>query len=492
MGNSFISQHGNIRFEQVARKKLSVEAMPGQGWIELKEGKGAVSAYSLDHELAHICANLPFHGPFKENSLLVHFDGGASLSNVSAYTFRNGEIELVEFHWELSHLSKFFNDNALAFAILGHLPKEHCAVPGKLMGFATMGSPRTEVLEWLKKNDFFKDCWEDKTAFYESARETFAWEGKLGDTRDALLQDIAACMQHTFEEGWLSYLEALQARVKAAYLYLSGGCALNIVANSRIVAQAWFKDVFIPPCPGDSGLSVGAAAFFEWKKHGKVNLHHPYMNNVGLPAQFEKYGSELIERVAQALGAGKIIGVANGAGELGPRALGNRSIIARPDSRELAEKVSIHCKNREWYRPIAPVMLEKHALRLTGQNEIHHLSKYMLLDFFIPQENRKEIEGVVHANGTARIQVIFAREDNPFIWDLLTCLDDKYDISALINTSFNRRGEPIVHTAEQALASAQSMELDCVLLDYQLKNVNKKEYDLETNSSVSRLDPLSE
>ncbi len=483
VGNSFLSQNCRIRFEQMPRTKITPDLIPGFAWVESSKWEGgAHQAFAIDHELAHIGANLPFHGPFRENSLLIHFDGGASLGNFSAFLFRNGRISLLECHWELSQLSKLFNDNALSFALLNHSPGEHCAVPGKLMGFATMGTYRQEYRDWLVKHNWFKEIWQDHSTFYETARSDLGWNGKLGNTKDGFLQDLAACIQMEFQRTWIEYLSRLQGQVQADYLYMSGGCSLNIVANTEIVNSELFQDVFIPPCPGDSGLSIGAAALLELQKHGRLDHHSPYLNNADLTRASIVHTPDLIRRIGDAIASGQILGLSNGLGEAGPRALGNRSIIARPDSKAIARKVSMDCKGREWYRPVAPVMLEKHAKRLTEQTDVHHLSRYMLLDFFIPEQCRREIEGVVHANGTARIQTLFKRCENPFLWDLLDYLDKVHDIPALINTSFNKRGEPIVHTSDQAFASATEMGLDGIVTNFKYQSLkSSNNYELEGN-----------
>lgn len=469
VGSSFISAKGRFRAETHPRTQLQVGHAPMQAWGEFTAWGGqAIPAFSIDHELAHVCSNLPFYGPFPENSLHVHFDGGASLSNCSVFLFRAGRLQLLDYHWKLSRLSKFFNDNALSFALLNHGPGEHCTVPGKLMGFATLADPDPDITAWLARNDFFKDCWQDKADFYRQAGALFGWQGQLGDTRDPFLQCIAACFQQVFTEAWLAFLAETQAQVQADALFLSGGCALNIVANTQILHSGLFQDLCIPPCPGDSGLSLGAAAYHEWQRHGHVARHSPYLNTLGLNIPPPAHTPELVMQVGDRIAAGEVIGLYQGAGEIGPRALGHRSLIARPDQPALAARVSMTCKGREWYRPIAPVMLEAHARRLTGLPQIHALSQYMLLDFAIPPVHQAALAGVVHGNGTARIQALFGRDQQPFLWDLLTYLDQHHHIPALINTSFNAPGEPIVHTPAQALDSARRMGLDAVLIDGQL------------------------
>ncbi|MBN1598846.1 MAG: hypothetical protein JW894_11180 [Bacteroidales bacterium] len=165
----------------------------------------------------------------------------------------------------------------------------------------------------------------------------------------------------------------------------------------------------------------------------------PYINNFGVKYKDYNYSNEVIEKVAQLIKDDKIIGICNGYGEAGPRALGNRSILARADSNGIAEKVSRKIKDREWYRPIVPVMLKKHAVNFTGLHNFPEATKYMLFDFKIRNEYVKELAGVVHADWTSRIQILEEKKSNPFLYDLLECCYEKHKMRALINTSFNKR-----------------------------------------------------
>jgi carbamoyltransferase len=279
------------------------------------------------------------------------------------------------------------------------------------------------------------------------------------------LGDIASTLQQIFINKILKKLAKLQEKTGTEHLYYTGGSALNIVANTAIVQSQLFKNVFIPPCTEDSGLALGAAACAEWLKHGKMESHSPYLNNWGIENYKPEFSSATLQTIAKEIAGGKIIGVCNGFGETGPRALGNRSILTLADSKSLAQKLSIEKKGREWYRPLAPVALEKNTKYFTGEDTIHPLSKYMLLDFHVSTQKQKELEGAVHADGTARFQTLFKKEENPFLYELLQVLDEKYGIRALINTSFNSKGEPIVHTMEDALLSAKKMQLDGLVLN---------------------------
>ncbi|WP_282037533.1 carbamoyltransferase C-terminal domain-containing protein [Saccharicrinis aurantiacus] len=463
VGRSVISKCGRLRFEAPLSNTLLSNPEKGRCWWLDHER----DAYAINHELAHIGSCLPFYGGYKEDSLLIHFDGGGSLSNFSAWHYKDGKVQNIEFHWKFKYLSSFFNANPIVFGIIGAKYNQQNSVPGKMMGLASYGSYNEKIECWLKQNNYFANLWGKKGAFYQSAQKEFGWKGNQLHTNDSFLQDIVATMQFIFIREFTAELKILQQQTSARHLYYTGGSALNIVANKHIVDANIFEDVFIPPCTEDSGLSLGSAAYVEFLKHGNVAKHSPYQLNWGLSNTATSLND--IPQIAKALSEGKVIGVCNGAAECGPRALGNRSILALANSKKLAKKVSEEHKGREWYRPVAPIMLEKNALHYTGGKSIHNLADLMLLDFDIQEDKQNEIEGVVHVDGTARIQTIRSKDQNPFMFDLLSYLDSNYNCKALINTSFNKRGEPIVHSHQDAVKSAKNMNLDGVVLDGKLQ-----------------------
>ena len=297
------------------------------------------------------------------------------------------------------------------------------------------------------------------------AKEDWKIDLKSFDQKTSFIQDIAATFQHIFCWDFINVLRKWKKKLGTSYLYFTGGSALNISLNSRIIKEMDFESVFIPPCPNDTGLVIGAGAYVEHLKHGKLAFHSPYLTNWGLDDMDFIITDKEIKKTAEFLLQKKVIGICNGSGEIGPRALGNRSIISLANSKELARYVSMQCKRREWYRPIAPIMLEKNAKMFTTEYIIHPLSKYMLLEFNVLPEKRIDIEGAVHINGTARIHTLFQRDENPFMHDLLEYLDIKHDVKALINTSFNVKGQPMVHTIDDAMLAAKQMELDGVVLN---------------------------
>lgn len=467
VGNSFISKHGRLRIDAPYNKDLLVEPQKVYGYFQKTLANGQeISTWNVSQELAHIYSCIPFFGDFKENSLLIHFDGGASVSNFSAFHYKEAKLHFIEAHWELSYLSKFFNDNALSFSILGASQNEHNSVPGKLMGLAGLGDYKEEIEIWLKQNEYFREYWDKPNEILNSIEKNFSLKLKDFDTKEKFFQNVAATFQEIFTRDFLNKLESLQEIYQAEYLYYSGGCALSIVTNTKILESGLFKDIFIPPCPNDSGLSLGACALIEKQKGHSISIHPPYLNNLALNVNQISISTETIEQTVNLLLKGKIIGICNGFGEIGPRALGNRSILALPNSKELAKIISQEKKGREWYRPIAPVMLKENAQKVTS-SKIHHLSKYMLLDYKIKREHQIHLEGVIHANGTSRIQVIESYEENPFLFQLLKELEKK-GILGLINTSFNAKGKPIVHTEKDAFESARAMNLNAIVINNNL------------------------
>jgi carbamoyltransferase len=480
VGQSFISKKGIVRIEPVNKVHLSVDLQEATSLFVDEWQQKRLKAYIVPHEIAHIFTNLIFYGEFRDNSLVIHFDGGASVGNVSVFLYKDNKLQLVEYGWKLHHLSNLYNNNALVFSLVGASPGEHCSVPGKFMGLAAIGKPDIKIINWLEKNKFFEDIWIDKSRFYNEFYMKFGVLINEIDNRKQIFQDVAASIQKYFVDKTLEYIYGLKEKYNCQYLYLSGGCGLNIKLNSILVSDKIFEDVFIPPCCNDSGLSLGALAYYFWANGIEVQRHSPYLNSLFCDLK-RKYGDieiELIKKISEILNNGGIIGIANEQGESGPRALGNRSILALANSIQLKEKVSMGIKKREWYRPIAPIMLERNTKYYTGFSNINHLSKYMLLDFFIRKDLIEEINGVVHSDGTSRIQTIFSRNENPFIYDLLVYLEEVKGIKALINTSFNCKGNPMIHTKNEAIKTAKEMGLDAVVVDYELHILNNQIHSL--------------
>jgi len=461
VGRSFINKQGNVRFEAPLSRILANDKEEGKCWWYGREAR----AWVLNHELAHIFTCLPFYQNFKPNSLLVHFDGGASQSNFSAWLFRNNKLVKLSAHWDYKYLVSIFNANALVFSVIGAKLNERNSVPARFIDLAGHGNYRYELETWLREHAFFENIWGKKSLFVREVKKHWNLDLRNFDQRTPFIQDCLATLHELFVRETIQIFNRLQRETLARNLYYSGGCALNTTANSRLIEEKIFDNVFIPPCCDDGGLALGAAAYVEWQKHGEIKQHSPFLNNWGLSDEQLTVEAKVIRKTAKTLSEGKIVGISNGYGEAGPRALGNRSLLAVANNKLLAQKLSMKSKGEEWYRPLSPVMLEKNVRYFTGHTAVNPLSQYMLLDFNIKPDKQAEMSGAVHKNGTARIHTIFNREQNPFLWDLLSLLDEKYNIKALINSPFNAKGEPIVHTEKDALKVANKLGISGLVLN---------------------------
>jgi len=461
LGKAFSSADGNIQFKpDDQRNEISSLREGVSNWY----GQN-VKAFSISHELAHIYSCIPFFGQFRPESLMIHYDGGASISNFSAWEYRNHKIHNLFHHWELKKYTSFFNANALVFRLTGTKPRFHNSVPGKLMGLAAYGSYNKDIEVWLGKNKYFSDIWSSPRQFFLQLKSDWGLDIQSVDNRNSFLKNLAATLHEMFVRESLMEIVKIKAIHKFRHLYFTGGCALNIKLNSALMNSGEFDEVFIPPCADDSGLSLGAAVAVSLAQGNTIRNPGPHLNNYLLKTKEIRVEKQVIKETASLIYANSIVGICNGFGEVGPRALGNRSLLARADSKKLSERISMSLKGREWYRPVAPVMLRENAEYYTGCKEFHQSAGYMLFDFKIRSERINEIEGVVHKDNTSRIQVIEQRYQNPFLYDLLKECHIRYGIRALINTSFNCKGEPIVHNRIDALNTAERMHLDALIID---------------------------
>ena len=244
-------------------------------------------------------------------------------------------------------------------------------------------------------------------------------------------------------------------------LYLAGGAALNIPTNAALLDH--FDEVWVPPATTASGLALGAAAWVEHLDGSPLPLHGPFLNRFDVPAGEPDLSA--IEDVASRLAVGEVIGVCNGAGEIGPRALGHRSILARADDVALRVRVSETIKRREWYRPVAPVMGVEAGREFLGDRAAGSpLSRWMLGAWQVKPSGRRHLSGVLHRDGTVRAQVVPDSGENAWLAELLRLLWSRHGVAALINTSFNGPGRPIVHRHNDAIPEARLLGLDSVVV----------------------------
>ena len=288
-------------------------------------------------------------------------------------------------------------------------------------------------------------------------------------------QDIAASAQLILEETVLRLVRALHERTRERNLCLAGGTAFNSVMNGRIIRESPFERVYIQPVAGDAGCSLGAA--FQ-TYHGVLGrprsyqMDHAYFgpsfDSASCAAALQHAGlrserlsdEDLLPRVARMIADGAIIGWFQGRAEFGPRALGNRSFLADPRRADMRELLNEKVKLREWFRPLAPSMLEEASADVFGQG---HRDPFMVTVFPVAQEQRARIPAVVHVDGSARPQTVSQRA-NPRYWRLIRAFEELTGVPMLLNTSFNVQ-EPIVCTPTDAVRTFQNASFDALVLE---------------------------
>jgi carbamoyltransferase len=291
--------------------------------------------------------------------------------------------------------------------------------------------------------------------------------------------NIAASMQAALEEILIAQWNVLHKHTKAKSLCLAGGIAFNCVANGKIFDHTPFERVFVQPAAGDAGLSVGAAFAVNHevlRQPREFTMDHAYWgpsfsaneirqsvdqfcsaeDGVDIKTLDEDW---LVDATARHIAAGKIVGWFQGATEWGPRALGNRSILADPRRAEMKEVLNRRIKHREIFRPFAPSIIEE----ATGEFfEQTHPSPFMTFAYNVLSEKRSVIPAPTHIDGTARLQTV-SRTSNPLYWRLLRTFGEMTGVPVVLNTSFNDN-EPIVCRPEEALDCFRRTQMDVLAI----------------------------
>jgi carbamoyltransferase len=286
--------------------------------------------------------------------------------------------------------------------------------------------------------------------------------------------DLAYAMQHRFEEVFFHLLNQLHQRAPAENLVMAGGCALNSVANGKLFCRTPFQRTWIQPAAGDEGLAVGAALY---AYHSILRQPRRYvMKNAYLGPEFPDSLIEselkaanlqyrkldrkpLLATIAEQIAAGNVVGWFQGRMEWGPRALGNRSIVAHPGLPNMKNVLNARIKHREWFRPFAPSIL---AERQNEYFEHDHPSPFMLHVYKIRPEKREELCAVNHVDNTGRLQTV-SREENPLYYDLIQAFERRTGIPVVLNTSFNEN-EPIVCAPREAIECFRRTRMDALAI----------------------------
>lgn len=462
-----------------SRRSLLGRLQPGRVERDLRLGLGYEGPVeTFDHHASHAASSYYFSG-FDDAAILT-VDGVGEWATTTLGRGQGGEIEIQsEVHFPHS-LGLFYS------TITAYLGFEVNEGEYKVMGLAPYGEPRyAGALRSLVELDGQGGYRLDLRYF-----DFLAGERMYSDRLSLLLgreprppgaeverfhQDVARSLQVVLEEVLLDLARALKARVPSENLCMAGGVALNCVANARILREGIFQRLFVQPAASDAGGALGAAALAQARRGGlrPRRLDHVYLGPsysdgevrellAATAARYEDYSDrteELLDAVVERLAAGKVVGWFQGRMELGPRALGARSILADPRHPGMRDRINSLVKQREAFRPFAPAVLWAKARE---HFDIDHPSPYMLETCQVCSP--LDLPAVTHVDGSARLQTV-DRRVHPRFARLLEKLDERTGCPILLNTSFNMKGEPIVCSPADALACFVRARMDSLVLE---------------------------
>lgn len=414
----------------------------------------------VDHHLAHeASAFLP--SPYTDAAILT-MDGRGESTTTSFSRGTGNRIERMR-AIKLPHSLGLLYEEVTRY--LGFL---HSSDEYKVMALASFGAPRhtEEFRRILAKQDGGYRLDEPRLA------ERFGPARTPGLPFTSHHFDIACSLQQALEETVFGMVDWLHAAAGSDALCMAGGVALNCVMNGRLLSRGPFKRIWVQPAAGDAGTALGAALLIDAESRAddvrRYVMDHAYLGPDYNDAEIEEFlrWSRLkyrrwrkIDEVAALLAQEAIIGWFQGQMEYGPRALGARSILASPIPRTMQARLNA-IKDREDFRPVAPVVLEEHAAAwFNGCTR----SPFMLFVYDIAAERRPRIPAVAHVDGSARVQTV-RREQNPVYYDLIKSFARHTGVPILVNTSFNTRGEPIVCTPRDAIECFCTSPLDALVI----------------------------
>ena len=428
-------------------------------------GSGAKIEW-VEHHLAHAASSFYFSG-FKEAAILS-VDGGGEITSTLIGTAGDKKIKKIKEIIAPDSLGNFYS------TMTDYLGFQREDGEYKVMGMAPYGDPSKvnfdHILWWDDKNKTYH-CnddyvWVKRTlrfrldkVYSKKMVKEFGPE-RTGDQLSEPHLHYAAATQEKLEDITLKLVDAYlkDELSKHHNLCFSGGCALNVSLNRKLLDHPLIKHLWVQPASHDAGGSLGAAAYVAAKYGDSLQpMEHVYLgpefSNAEIEETLKKSGfnyeliPDICERVADMLSEGKIVGWFQGKMEWGPRALGNRSILGNPTIRGTNDSINAIIKFREKWRPFCPSILKEFASDILGSS---HPAPFMTLAFMVTDKWKKRIPEAVHVDGTCRPQVVDS-QTNPKYYKLIKLFHQKTGIPVVINTSLNRRGEPMVCAPQDAL-----------------------------------------
>ncbi|MEY3051103.1 MAG: hypothetical protein RLY31_888 [Bacteroidota bacterium] len=460
--------------------------------LGLDPGKLKASLHFVEHHHCHL-ASAFYISPFEESALLS-LDGMGDFTSTMRAVGKGSRITAVD-SVSYPHSVGYFYTAFTQYLGFPHYGDEY-----KVMGLSPYGKPslvdKVRDVIRLKANGLFElntryftrigtGDWMSleggipaiKPMFSDYLVRKFGPARQKNEPLTEYHRDLAASVQRVTEEVIFHLAEDLFRKTGLKNLCITGGVAQNSVANGKVVANTSFERLFVPPAGHDGGTSVGAALYHYHQTQG--NPRAPYRNMAYTGSCFSneqiaqylasrnlEYSvrqlpdEALFEHVADRLANGNVVGWFQGRAEFGPRALGNRSIIADPRRHDAKDLLNSKIKRRESFRPFAPSILKDHTSEYFEQvDDVPYMEKV----FRIREEKRASIPAVTHVDGTGRLQTV-DRHDSPRYYQLISAFHGKTGVPMLLNTSFNEN-EPIVNSPEHALECFLRTNMDMLVLE---------------------------
>ena len=382
-----------------------------------------------------------YQSPYKE-ALILSYDGGGEKEYFNFYSGDSNGITLLNKipinmgvgYWRSASLIKQITERS----------KTRRSYPGKLMGLAGYGTVKEKMLPHLRQFFITRDG-----KISDMIEGDNYYQGTGGE-------NFAATIQKTLEDILFEELDKHNTKIP---LVVTGGCALNVIINEKI-KDRYKREVYVPPNPHDGGLSLGHMFCYQKPKE-RVDVTYN-----GLPLldrdKLKDYNTKKVTKkdIAKLIKDGKIVGLIYGDSEVGPRALGNRSIVCDPSIVDMKDILNSKVKHRESYRPFAPFCKKEDAHKYFESRDFENM-EYMS---FAVKVKVDTLPSITHVDGTARLQTV-TEESHSHFYELLTEFGKISDTNVLLNTSFNTRGKPILSTISDAVDILNETELDCVIID---------------------------
>ncbi len=438
------------------------------------------------HHLSH-AASCFYPSPFSDAAVMT-VDGVGEWSTASVSIGQGHTLQLLK---ELSFPQSLGLLYSAYTAFLGFEVNEG---EWKVMGLAPYGKPiyKNKIKSMVEQHtdgsisldlSYFSFHYSNRRSFSDKFTTVF---GQPIDPKEShkitqYSADIAASIQSVTEDLLVTIAKVVREETGKKYLCLAGGVALNSVANYRILNESGFDNMYIQPAAGDSGGALGAALYtyhHVLKNTKRTHLTHSYFGQQFSNKEIEKFlkdnaiphkklsATTLIQYAADQIAKGKVVGLFQGRFEWGPRALGNRSILADPRNPKMKDIINSKVKFREAFRPFAPsVLLEKASLIFDLPKDYkHHIPlRFMLYVVPVKKSWQKRVPAINHADNTARPQLV-DKKDNPFYHSLIRQFYKKTGVPLVLNTSFNLKGEPVVSSPHDAYSTFMRSGIDTLIL----------------------------